>query len=260
MHLILLSVCLIVIMFSGKSKSHDTATVGGNTRLAAFKMVSTGNVSFVHMFMFPEFPIVTIRGGLHLINYFYFPSIMWNLLKRCSILTTKLDSEVYTWVGNICASLDLSWWILLNRLHSELIQPRICVFTGCDSAHENRVNTHTLCVFVKRCHMYLWLLNTSAPSARPQKGFSPLHIASKYGNIRVARLLLQKEADPNVQGKNGLTPLHVATHYNHVNVALLLLENGASPHCTAKVSTHWCLVSHDSPNSSRHVCCWVRRG
>ena len=68
-----------------------------------------------------------------------------------------------------------------------------------------------------------------------QKGFTPLHIAAKYGNIKVARLLLQKEADPNVQGKNGLTPLHVATHYNNVNVALLLLENGASPHCTAKV-------------------------
>ena len=68
-----------------------------------------------------------------------------------------------------------------------------------------------------------------------QKGFTPLHIAAKYGNIKVVQLLLQKDADPNVQGKNGLTPLHVATHYNHVNVALLLLENGASPHNTAKV-------------------------
>ena len=68
-----------------------------------------------------------------------------------------------------------------------------------------------------------------------QKGLTPLHIAAKYGHIKVARLLLQKGADSNVQGKNGLTPLHVATHYNHVNVALLLLEHGASPHSTAKV-------------------------
>lgn len=75
-----------------------------------------------------------------------------------------------------------------------------------------------------------------------QKGFTPLHIAAKYGNIKVVQLLLQKEADPNVQGKNGLTPLHVATHYNHVNVALLLLENGASPHCTAKVSQFFHLL------------------
>jgi len=70
-------------------------------------------------------------------------------------LTTKLDSEVYTWVGNICASLDLSWWILLNRLHSELIQPRMCVFTGCDSAHENRVNTHTLCFCQTLSHVLM---------------------------------------------------------------------------------------------------------
>ena len=70
-----------------------------------------------------------------------------------------------------------------------------------------------------------------------QKGFTPLHIAAKYGNIKTAKLLLEKEANPDVQGKNGLTPLHVATHYNNVNVALLLLEHGASPHGTAKVST-----------------------
>lgn len=69
-----------------------------------------------------------------------------------------------------------------------------------------------------------------------QKGFTPLHIAAKYGNIEVVRLLLEKEADRNAEGKNGLTPLHVATHYNHVNVALLLLEKGASPHASAKVS------------------------
>ena len=68
-----------------------------------------------------------------------------------------------------------------------------------------------------------------------QKGFTPLHIAAKYGQIKVARLLLQKEANPDVQGKNGLTPLHVATHYNHVSVALLLLDHKASPHSTAKV-------------------------
>ena len=68
-----------------------------------------------------------------------------------------------------------------------------------------------------------------------QKGFTPLHIAAKYGKIKVARLLLQKGADPDIQGANGLTPLHVATHYNNVNVALLLLEHKASPHVTAKV-------------------------
>ena len=70
-----------------------------------------------------------------------------------------------------------------------------------------------------------------------QKGFTPLHIAAKYGNVKVARLLLLKEAVTDAPGKNGLTPLHVATHYNHVNVAQLLLENRADWHASAKVSS-----------------------
>lgn len=34
-----------------------------------------------------------------------------------------------------------------------------------------------------------------------QKGFTALHLAAKYGNIKVARLLLAKEALVDAQGK-----------------------------------------------------------
>lgn len=68
-----------------------------------------------------------------------------------------------------------------------------------------------------------------------QKGFTPLHIAAKYGNAKVTKLLLQKSGNPNVEGKNGLAPLHVATHYNNPEVAEVLLSNGANVHATAKV-------------------------
>ena len=61
-----------------------------------------------------------------------------------------------------------------------------------------------------------------------------MHLAAKYGNIKVARLLISKDAPVDAQGKNNVTPLHCAAHYDHVNVALLLLEKGASPHATAK--------------------------
>lgn len=34
-----------------------------------------------------------------------------------------------------------------------------------------------------------------------QKGFTPLHVAAKYGKIEVANLLLQKNASPDAAGK-----------------------------------------------------------
>uniref|UniRef100_A0AAY4A7B2 Ankyrin 3 n=1 Tax=Denticeps clupeoides TaxID=299321 RepID=A0AAY4A7B2_9TELE len=66
------------------------------------------------------------------------------------------------------------------------------------------------------------------------KGFTPLHVAAKYGKIEVVSLLLQKKASPDTSGKSGLTPLHVAAHYDNQKVALLLLDQGASPHAAAK--------------------------
>jgi len=62
-----------------------------------------------------------------------------------------------------------------------------------------------------------------------------LHIATKYGHLKVVRLLLAKGINLDVEGKNSLTALHVATHYNHVAIALYLLEKRASPHCATKV-------------------------
>ena len=38
-------------------------------------------------------------------------------------------------------------------------------------------------------------------NATTKKGFTPLHLAAKYGNIKVAKLLLQKDVDVDAQGK-----------------------------------------------------------
>jgi len=79
------------------------------------------------------------------------------------------------------------------------------------------------------CNIY------SCVVCKQQKGFTPLHIAAKYGNVPISKILLSNGASPNAEGKNGLTPLHVATHYNSVEVAQLLTENKANPHAAAKV-------------------------
>lgn len=72
-----------------------------------------------------------------------------------------------------------------------------------------------------------------------QRGFTPLHVAAKYGHTAVVKLLLEHESStaPSIdsEGRNGLTSLHVATHYNKINVVLALLEANASTHRQAKV-------------------------
>lgn len=45
------------------------------------------------------------------------------------------------------------------------------------------------------------LENGASLTATTKKGFTPLHLAAKYGNMNVARLLLQKNAPVDAQGK-----------------------------------------------------------
>jgi ankyrin repeat protein len=60
-------------------------------------------------------------------------------------------------------------------------------------------------------------------------GWTPLHLASFFGQIEAARMLLAAGADVNAVSNNSLmnTPLHAATAGKHADVALLLLDHGA---------------------------------
>ena len=58
-------------------------------------------------------------------------------------------------------------------------------------------------------------------------GFSPLHLAGKYGYHSVAVLLLKYGADPNMGDCNGSTPLHIASCHGTSAIISLLVDNGA---------------------------------
>jgi len=45
------------------------------------------------------------------------------------------------------------------------------------------------------------LENCASFKATTKNGFTPLHIAAKYGSMNVAKILLQKESKLNIQGK-----------------------------------------------------------
>ncbi|XP_067057911.1 uncharacterized protein [Acropora muricata] len=73
---------------------------------------------------------------------------------------------------------------------------------------------------------------TSLPGALQQDscpcGFSPLHLAAKYGYHSVAVLLLKYGADPNMGDCNGSTPLHIASCHGMSAIISLLVKNGAN--------------------------------
>jgi len=70
--------------------------------------------------------------------------------------------------------------------------------------------------------------NDHNPDVTSKSGFTPLHIASHYGNQNIANLLIQKGADVNYSAKHNISPLHVAAKWGKTNMVSLLLEKGGN--------------------------------
>jgi ankyrin repeat protein len=61
-------------------------------------------------------------------------------------------------------------------------------------------------------------------------GATPLHLAARRGNLKVAEVLLDHGAEVDaLEGKNLFTPLHVAAMHGQTKLAALLLARGANP-------------------------------
>jgi ankyrin repeat protein len=58
-------------------------------------------------------------------------------------------------------------------------------------------------------------------------GWTALHLASRWGHVEASRLLLDHGADATALNKYGSTPLHLALQAGHVEVSRLLVEHGA---------------------------------
>lgn len=71
---------------------------------------------------------------------------------------------------------------------------------------------------------------------RSNDGYAPLHLAAYFGQLEVARLLLERGADRNAVAANDsrVTPLHSAVSARHRDLAGLLLALGASANAVQK--------------------------
>lgn len=87
-----------------------------------------------------------------------------------------------------------------------------------------------------KCYMTLWrrsdvlnvlLANDVDVNAKDEDGLTPLHIASKRGDLAIVIALLDKRAYINAEDKNGLTPLHLASQEGDLAIVRALLDKGA---------------------------------
>ena len=61
-----------------------------------------------------------------------------------------------------------------------------------------------------------------------KEGFTALFMASDYGHLEVARLMIEKGAKLDLRDNNDATALYIASRNGHLEVARLLIEKGAT--------------------------------
>ena len=72
---------------------------------------------------------------------------------------------------------------------------------------------------------------------------TPLHVAVRWGHVKVSRVLLELGADTEVRDRYNRTPLLYASKFEHVECAQVLLEHGADPEALDDCSNNNCIIS-----------------
>ena len=80
---------------------------------------------------------------------------------------------------------------------------------------------------------FIPFISEKLPQYRCSCGFSPLHIAARYGYYSISQLLVKYKADVNVGDCNGSTPLHVASCQGNSALVVLLVNSGADINATS---------------------------
>ncbi len=76
--------------------------------------------------------------------------------------------------------------------------------------------------------MRLLKAGVSINAKQPGSGATPLNTAAVFGQIGMAKLLIEKGADVSIANQDGNTALHIASFFAHEELVELLLEKGAS--------------------------------
>jgi ankyrin repeat protein len=78
--------------------------------------------------------------------------------------------------------------------------------------------------------------------AKDNMGYTPLHKASLYNFIEIAKFLIEKGANVEAKDDKGWTPLHSVSYKDNIEIAKLLIERGADLEVKDKLGRtplHW---------------------
>lgn len=68
---------------------------------------------------------------------------------------------------------------------------------------------------------------TDVNAKEPPEGSTPLLVAATFGQVKAAKLLIEKGANVNATSNDGATALHGAAFFCHAEIVQLLLDEGA---------------------------------